>query len=90
MTLTREMQTLSEKLAENSHDLWAKRKKIELEEIGESIYFSFAYHFSVLVIISVFLLSLIIVFLPQAHKCLDFVYDFDHWVMNYCRERLLN
>jgi len=44
------MQTLSEKLAENSHDLWAKRKKIELEEIGESIYFSFAYHFSVLVI----------------------------------------
>lgn len=34
MTLTREMQNLAEKLAENSHDLWAKRKKQELEEIG--------------------------------------------------------
>ncbi|KAL4238125.1 Ryanodine receptor 2 [Mactra antiquata] len=38
MTLTREMHTLSERLAENSHDLWAKRKKIELEEIGGGVH----------------------------------------------------
>ncbi|XP_053408017.1 ryanodine receptor-like isoform X6 [Mercenaria mercenaria] len=38
MTLTREMQTLAEKLAENSHDLWAKRKKLELEEIGGGVH----------------------------------------------------
>ncbi|CAH1792826.1 unnamed protein product, partial [Owenia fusiformis] len=31
MTLTREMQNMSERLAENTHDNWAKKKKIELE-----------------------------------------------------------
>lgn len=29
------VQGLAERLAENSHDLWAKTKKQELEEIGE-------------------------------------------------------
>lgn len=28
-------QALAERLAENSHDLWAKTKKQELEEIGK-------------------------------------------------------
>ena len=51
MTLTREMQNLAEKLAENSHDLWAKRKKEELEAIGKYIFITMLgiylmYHFS--------------------------------------------
>ena len=37
MTLSRELQTLAEKLAENAHDIWAKKKKIELSEIGTVI-----------------------------------------------------
>ncbi|KAK3094056.1 hypothetical protein FSP39_023525 [Pinctada imbricata] len=38
MALTREVQNLAEKLAENSHDLWARRKKMELEEIGGGVH----------------------------------------------------
>ncbi|XP_069116591.1 ryanodine receptor-like isoform X2 [Argopecten irradians] len=38
MTITREMQTLAERLAENSHDMWAKKKKEELEEIGGGVH----------------------------------------------------
>ncbi|KAL3874970.1 hypothetical protein ACJMK2_037916, partial [Sinanodonta woodiana] len=38
ITLTREMQNMGEKLAENAHDLWAKHKKEELEAIGGGIH----------------------------------------------------
>ncbi|XP_048731868.2 ryanodine receptor-like isoform X6 [Ostrea edulis] len=38
MTLTREIQALAERLAENSHDLWAKKKKQELEDIGGGVH----------------------------------------------------
>ncbi|KAJ8309071.1 hypothetical protein KUTeg_013945 [Tegillarca granosa] len=37
-TLTREMQTMAEKVAENAHDLWSLRKKEELDEIGGGIH----------------------------------------------------
>lgn len=35
LTLSREMQNMAERLAENAHDIWAKRKKEELEACGE-------------------------------------------------------
>ncbi|XP_072031407.1 LOW QUALITY PROTEIN: ryanodine receptor 2-like [Amphiura filiformis] len=34
ITLTREMQNMAERLAENAHDVWALRKKMELERTG--------------------------------------------------------
>ncbi|XP_066971314.1 ryanodine receptor isoform X16 [Macrobrachium rosenbergii] len=34
LTLSREMQNMAERLAENAHDIWAKRKKDELEACG--------------------------------------------------------
>lgn len=34
LTLSREMQNMAEKLAENAHDIWAKKKKEELESYG--------------------------------------------------------
>jgi ryanodine receptor 2 len=30
LTLSREMQNMAERLAENAHDIWAKKKKEEL------------------------------------------------------------
>ncbi|XP_071036526.1 ryanodine receptor [Parasteatoda tepidariorum] len=38
LTLTKEMQTMSERLAENAHDMWAKKKKEELEALGGGIH----------------------------------------------------
>lgn len=38
LTLTREMQNMAERLAENSHDIWAKKKKEELMICGESLF----------------------------------------------------
>lgn len=35
LTLSREMQNMAERLAENAHDIWAKRKVEELEACGE-------------------------------------------------------
>lgn len=35
LTLTREMQNMAERLAENSHDIWAKKKKEELMICGK-------------------------------------------------------
>ena len=34
VTLTRGMLEMAEKMAENAHDIWAKKKKMELESIG--------------------------------------------------------
>jgi len=34
LTLSREMQNMAERLAENAHDLWAKKKKEEIESSG--------------------------------------------------------
>ncbi|XP_037915514.1 ryanodine receptor isoform X7 [Hermetia illucens] len=38
LTLSREMQNMAERLAENSHDIWAKKKKEELNTCGGSIH----------------------------------------------------
>ncbi|XP_055934795.1 ryanodine receptor-like isoform X1 [Argiope bruennichi] len=38
LTLTKEMQNMSERLAENAHDQWAKKKKEELEALGGGIH----------------------------------------------------
>lgn len=38
------VQGLAERLAENSHDLWAKTKKQELEEIGEESCYDLCFH----------------------------------------------
>ncbi|KAG8184852.1 hypothetical protein JTE90_012099 [Oedothorax gibbosus] len=38
LTLTKEMQNMSERLAENCHDNWAKMMKIELEALGGGIH----------------------------------------------------
>ncbi|ESO90186.1 hypothetical protein LOTGIDRAFT_123762 [Lottia gigantea] len=38
MTLTREMQTMAERLSENAHDLWAFKKKVELDSIGGGVH----------------------------------------------------
>ncbi|XP_070180339.1 ryanodine receptor-like isoform X4 [Littorina saxatilis] len=38
ITLTREMITMAERLAENAHDLWAKRKREELDSIGGGVH----------------------------------------------------
>lgn len=35
LTLSREMQTMAERLAENAHDIWAKKKKEEMEACGK-------------------------------------------------------
>lgn len=35
LTLTREMQNMAERLAENSHDIWAKKKKEEVMLCGK-------------------------------------------------------
>jgi len=37
LTLTREMQNMAERLAENSHDIWAKKKKEELMICGNNL-----------------------------------------------------
>lgn len=34
LTLSREMQNMAERLAENAHDIWAKKKKEELVTCG--------------------------------------------------------
>jgi len=34
VTLTRGMLEMAERMAENAHDIWARKKKIELESIG--------------------------------------------------------
>lgn len=34
LTLSREMQNMAERLAENAHDIWAKKKKEELNTCG--------------------------------------------------------
>ncbi|XP_050722291.1 ryanodine receptor-like isoform X2 [Eriocheir sinensis] len=38
LALSREMQNMAERLAENAHDIWAKRKKEELEACGGGIH----------------------------------------------------
>ncbi|KAG8232313.1 hypothetical protein J437_LFUL009412 [Ladona fulva] len=38
LTLSREMQNMAERLAENSHDIWAKKKKEELNTCGGGIH----------------------------------------------------
>ncbi|XP_055857539.1 ryanodine receptor isoform X6 [Episyrphus balteatus] len=38
LTLSREMQNMAERLAENSHDIWAKKKKEELNTCGGIIH----------------------------------------------------
>ncbi|XP_013392084.1 ryanodine receptor [Lingula anatina] len=38
LTLTREMQNMAERLASNSHDVWARKKKDELDAIGGGIH----------------------------------------------------
>ncbi|XP_067629192.1 ryanodine receptor isoform X17 [Eurosta solidaginis] len=38
LTLSREMQNMAERLAENSHDIWAKKKKEELNSCGGGIH----------------------------------------------------
>lgn len=38
LTLSREMQNMAERLAENSHDIWAKKKKEELTSCGGAIH----------------------------------------------------
>ncbi|XP_035212318.1 ryanodine receptor-like isoform X2 [Stegodyphus dumicola] len=38
LTLTKEMQNMSERLAENAHDMWAKKKKEELQALGGGIH----------------------------------------------------
>jgi ryanodine receptor 2 len=34
LTLSREMQNMAERLSENAHDIWAKKKKEEIEACG--------------------------------------------------------
>ncbi|XP_038072837.1 ryanodine receptor 2-like isoform X2 [Patiria miniata] len=34
ITLTREMQTMAERLAENAHDVWARKTKVEMDTTG--------------------------------------------------------
>jgi ryanodine receptor 2 len=34
LTLSREMQNMAERLADNAHDIWAKKKKEELLTVG--------------------------------------------------------
>ena len=36
LTLSRDMQNMADRIAENAHDIWAKKKKEELEASGES------------------------------------------------------
>lgn len=43
LTLTREMQNMAERLAENSHDIWAKKKKEEVMLCGKSPIIFFFY-----------------------------------------------
>lgn len=38
LTLSREMQNMAERLAENSHDIWAKKKKEDLNTCGGGIH----------------------------------------------------
>ena len=37
LTLSREMQNMAERLADNAHDIWAKRKKEELLISGKLV-----------------------------------------------------
>lgn len=39
------MQNMAERLAENSHDIWAKKKKEELIACGNYLFFCFMNHF---------------------------------------------
>ena len=36
LTLSREMQNMAERLSENARDIWAKKKKEEIEACGNS------------------------------------------------------
>lgn len=38
LTLSREMQNMAERLAENSHDIWAQKKFDELHQCGGAIH----------------------------------------------------
>lgn len=38
LTLSREMQNMAERLAENAHDIWARKKKEELNTCGGGIH----------------------------------------------------
>lgn len=38
LTLSREMQNMAERMAENAHDIWAKKKKEELNTCGGGIH----------------------------------------------------
>lgn len=56
LTLSKEMQNMAERLAENAHDIWAKKKKEELMTCGKaefSLIFHKRYHF----VIAYFLLQ---------------------------------
>lgn len=41
LTLSREMQNMAERLAENAHDIWAKKKMEELATCGGMSYRAF-------------------------------------------------
>lgn len=36
LTLSREMQNMAERLSENAHDIWARKKKEEMAASGQS------------------------------------------------------
>lgn len=38
LTLSREMQNMAERLAENAHDIWAKKKMEELQTCGGAVH----------------------------------------------------
>lgn len=38
LTLNREMQNMAERLAENSHDIWSKKKREEIDTCGGAIH----------------------------------------------------
>jgi len=46
LTLSREMQNTAERLAENAHDIWAKKKKEEIETTGKIKWLKFILSFS--------------------------------------------
>ena len=38
LTLSRDMQNIADRIAENAHDVWARRKKEELETSGGGVH----------------------------------------------------
>lgn len=59
------VQGLAERLAENSHDLWAKTKKQELEEIGEERCYDLCFHKHIYIYTYIFMYQFSRVMLPS-------------------------